>query len=291
MNFLSKSLLITALLGFVPGASLSAFQAPEIPEDVKATIRVAVDGGHVPGIVVGIINPRGTAYFSYGSPRPPLSGTLDENSVFYTGSISKVFISVILADMVERGEVGLDDPLQTYLPEGVRAPTRNGRSITLAHLASHSSGLPHNAPGRDSIETVYRALSSHTLRRDIGSEYEYSNWGFDLLANSLALHAGRTYEELLFERLTDELGMSDTRIALTPDMENRLAAESYGSDFEEKTGPGMQWKHIKSTAHDLLTFLAANMGLTETSLGSAMQMTHVSRVSDPTRDGHSIGLG
>ncbi len=231
MNLLSKSLLITALLGFVPVASLSAFQATEIPEDVKATIRVAVDGDYAPGIVVGLINPHGTAYFSYGSRRPPLNGSLDENSVFYTASIHKTFSSVILADMVERGEVGLDDPLQTYLPEGVRAPTRNGRSITLAHLASHSSGLPVNAPrGRDSIEIGYRALSSHTLRRDIGSEYEYSNWGFNLLVNSLALRAGKTHEELLFERLTDELGMSDTGIALTPDMENRLAVVPSGSD-------------------------------------------------------------
>ena len=74
-------LLATAILGlFASGLPLAA-QAPEIPEDVRATIQALVDEGYITGIVVGVINPHGTAYFSYGEPRPPQTGTLDENSL------------------------------------------------------------------------------------------------------------------------------------------------------------------------------------------------------------------
>ncbi len=132
MKLAFRSLLLTAILGLVVAAPLPAEQAPEIPDDFKATIRALVDAGYVPGIVVGLINPDGRAYFSYGSPAPPLTGTLDENSVFDVASITKVFTSVLLAEMVERGDVRLDDPIEMYLPDGVRAPTRNGQSITLA---------------------------------------------------------------------------------------------------------------------------------------------------------------
>ena len=72
--------------------------------------------------------------------------TLDGDSVFEVGSISKVFTAILLADMIERGEVRLDDPVSKYLPAPVTVPRRNGREITLKDLTTHSSGLPRE-PG------------------------------------------------------------------------------------------------------------------------------------------------
>ena len=67
---------------------------------------------------------------------------VDGDTVFEIGSITKVFTALLLQDMVERGEMKLDDPVQKYLPASVHMPTYKGKPITLLHLATHTSSLP-----------------------------------------------------------------------------------------------------------------------------------------------------
>src|ERR1041385_1447511 len=83
------------------------------------------------GIVVGVIEPAGRRVVAYGNLAKGDPRTLDGNTIFEIGSISKVFASLLLADMVSRKEVTLDDPAAQYLPEHVRMPERNGRPIRL----------------------------------------------------------------------------------------------------------------------------------------------------------------
>src|SRR4051812_18900798 len=83
------------------------------------------------GIVVGIIDANGRRYISHGAfgvndPRPAGNDT-----VFEIGSTTKIFTSTILADMVRRGEVSLDDPVARYLPPEAKIPRRGGKQITL----------------------------------------------------------------------------------------------------------------------------------------------------------------
>src|SRR5215510_12773845 len=74
------------------------------------------------GIVVGMIEPTGTRVVSYGKRDRGDSPAVDGDTVFEIGSVTKVFTSLLLADMVRRGEVALDDPIAKYLPETVRVP-------------------------------------------------------------------------------------------------------------------------------------------------------------------------
>ena len=103
-----------------------------IPEDIKETIRSQVENGHNVGIAVGVVTPCGTEYYSYGHLTASGDRAVDEDTVFEIGSVTKVFTTILLADMVERGEVSLDDPIDQYLPSSVTVPTRNDRPITLA---------------------------------------------------------------------------------------------------------------------------------------------------------------
>jgi serine-type D-Ala-D-Ala carboxypeptidase/endopeptidase len=155
------------------------------------------------GIVVGIIEPHKTA--------------------------------LIAADMAQRDELRLDDPIAKYLPTNVKVPERQGRQITLIDLATHTSGLPRmpenfhpkdpNNPYADySLDALYSFLSSHELRRDIGIKYVYSNLGFGLLGLGLAQRAGVDYEQLVVKRICDPLGMSSTRITLSDALRERFAA-------------------------------------------------------------------
>ena len=186
------------------------------------------------GIVVGVLTPQGSRVVAYGTfdddqdKRVPSA-----ESVYEIGSNSKVFTSLLLMDMVQRGEVKLDDPVSKYLPKTVHMPARNGKEITLLDLAMHVSGLPRmpsNFAPKDpdnpyadyTVQQMFDFLSSYQLTRDIGEKYEYSNLAVGLLGNTLALRAGTDYETLLRTRILQPLGMSSTGIVLTSDMRARL---------------------------------------------------------------------
>ncbi|HEY3887964.1 MAG TPA: serine hydrolase [Caulobacteraceae bacterium] len=240
-------------------------------------------------IVVGVVDGDGRRVVAHGAlaegdPRP-----LDGDTVFEIGSITKVFTGLVLADMVGRGEVRLDDPVARYLPAGATMPERGGRQITLVDLATHTAGLPRwpddIAPGDLSpkdwsnpyadytVEQLHAFLAAHRLRRDIGAGHAYSNLGVGLLGRALARRAGVDFEALVRQRITGPLGMPDTAIELSPDQQARFAV---GHDQARR--PVAAWAMptfagagaLRSTTDDLLTFLAAELGFIETPLRAAM---------------------
>lgn len=238
------------------------------------------------GIVVGVIEPKGRRVVAYGALEKGDPRSLNGDTIFEIGSATKVFTSLVLAEMVERGEVALEDPVAKYLPATVKTPSRNGRSITLIDLATHTSGLPRlpgNMSPKDpsnpyadySVEQLYQFLSTYQLTRDIGSQYEYSNLGGGLLGHVLALRASTSYEALVESRISKPLGMNSTRITLTPELKARLAAGHNTAmdtvenwDLPTLAGAGA----LRSSTNDLLTFLAANLGYVKTPLAPAMAL-------------------
>src|SRR5580698_2623471 len=94
------------------------------------------------GIVAGIIDAKGRRIVSYGSLAKVDKRPLNGDTVFEIGSMTKVFTSLVLMDMVQKGEVAVTDPISKYLPVSVKVPERNGKKISLQDLATQSSGLP-----------------------------------------------------------------------------------------------------------------------------------------------------
>lgn len=269
--------------------------AQDFPPDsaVQAIIEERVDGGFSTGIVLGLLRSDGSrVVFAYGDPGPDAL-PLADSSVFEIGSITKAFTGVLLADMVERGEVALDDPVSKYLPDDVTMPTRDGREITLLDLATHHSALPrlptNLAPADASnpyadytTERLYAFLSGYELPRDIGEAYEYSNLATGLLGFVLARAAGMDYEELVHERILEPLGMGMSGIALTPAME-RWAVDGHGLDgtvvpywdIPTLAGAG----GLRSDVDDMLSFIEANIGEPTNDLERAMRASHQPRES------------
>ncbi len=254
------------------------------------------------GIVVGVIEPDGRRVIAYGTLANGDTRTLDGNTIFEIGSITKVYTSLLLADMVSRKEVTLDDPAAKYLPDNVRMPERNGISITLLDLSTHRSGLPPNPTNLKlnprnpyaadySVNDLYEFLSGCILPRDPGSEFEYSNLGAGLLGRLLAYRAGMDYETLIGTRITRPLSMPDTGITLSSSMQQRMAtghnamlAPVGNSELLTLAGAGA----LRSSANDMLTFLEAFLGYSESPLAPAMKaMLEVRRPAGQTE----IGLG
>ncbi len=242
------------------------------------------------GVVVGVIEPAGKRVVTYGSSGAKDGRPLDGDTVFQLGSVTKVFTALLLADMVQRGEVKLDDPASKYLPTGVRMPQR-GRPITLLDLATHRSGLPSMPTNFDleaqpnpieaySLDDLYEFLGSYTPDSEPGEKGAYSNVGVALLGRLLAQRAGMDYEALLKVRVLGPLGMHSSSITLSEDQGSRLAP---GHDryqrpvdtWEMKTLQGSG--SLRSTANDMLLFLSASLGYLDTPLKAALEYQRTTR--------------
>lgn len=237
---------------------------------------------HSMGIVVGIIEPSGRRVVSFGRMSATDASPPDGDTVFQIGSVSKVFVGLLLADMVERGEVGIDDPASKYLPSGVTMPER-GRPITLIDLSKHMSGLPSMPTNFDleadpnpyaayTPEELYSFLSHYSLPREPGRQ-AYSNLGVALLGRLLARNSRKEYETLLQERVLKPLNLTDTSITVSPNQARRLAP-----GHDRFLDPVETWEmrampasgSMRSTVNDLLEFLAYNLGQKSSALDAAM---------------------
>jgi len=273
-------------------------------EEVKHILQDRIDRAkRGVGIVIGLVDEKGARVITYGKANQDSNLALDGNTVFEIGSVTKVFTATLLADMVERGEVSLNDPISKYLPKTVKTPTRDGKEITLFDLATQTSGLPRlpaNFAPKDprnpyadySLDQMYAFLSGYSLTRGIGEKYEYSNFGVGLLGHILALRAKTDYETLVRKRIGEPLGMSDTKIKLTPEMLTRLATGHNPAlmpvanwDLPTLAGAGA----LRSTVNDMMKFVAANLGLKKSPLLVAMQKAQQSQRATGQAD-LSIGL-
>jgi serine-type D-Ala-D-Ala carboxypeptidase/endopeptidase len=299
------------LLGAL-AASVGGFRAlADAPSDaaIGAILqeRVGKDQQSI-GIVAVVSDGAGSRLVAYGAT--PDNRKLDGDTVFEIGSITKVLTALILADMVERGEVAMTDPVAKYLPASVVVPEFQGKPITLLDLATYTSGLPNmpdNFVPKDqldhwaalpnpfadyTVEKLYAFLSGYELKYPPGTHYEYANLGFGLLGHALARRAGKMYEALLMERICDPLGLRSTRITLTESMGSRLAQGHNGRleptplwDFAALDGTGA----VRSTANDLTVFLEACLERRQTPLQPASRRLLETR--RPAECGLEAGLG
>jgi serine-type D-Ala-D-Ala carboxypeptidase/endopeptidase len=221
-------------------------------------------------------------------------------SVFEIGSITKVFTATLLADMARDGMVALDDPVAEHLPT---APPVLGRAITLEDLACHRSGLPrlpkgllgpalagnrHDPYARVDAAWLDAAVARTQPRREPGAKVVYSNYGAGLLGYALARRAGRTYDELVQERVCAPLGMRTTGMAVDGGRlaagHTRLGRRAAHWHFDALAGAGA----LRSTVADLVAFLRLQAGEPPGPLADAARETQVERVR---RGSVGFGLG
>jgi CubicO group peptidase (beta-lactamase class C family) len=236
-------------------------------------------------------------------------GPLNARSLFEIGSITKTFTSLLLADGVVRGEWSLDTPVRDLLPVSSTVPSRGSVEITLEHLATHTSGLP-NAPipivagtvemlrGRDPYarlteDGLLRELGTAKLKRTPGTgRIHYSNLGVGVLGLALGHALGRSYADLVVERICHPLGLVDTRVhsQLSTEQRSRLVTghRGRGRPAEPWLLKGMPAAGaLRSTAKDLLRFLSAQLNPKDTALADAILLTQVQRGEHRL----AIGLG
>lgn len=226
--------------------------------------------------------------------------TDDGAQMYEIGSVSKVFTGLLLAQAVERGHLKLEDKLGELLKDKVPVMTPGVAAVNLRQLVTHSSCLPRQAVPPRSIEDAGREIRNYTreqLWEALGKvpggsppcARDYSNFGFAILGELLAVRYGTTWEALVRDRITGPVGMKDTVVELGPRRE-RMAAPFDGEvdtafwDMRAYAGAG----GLRSTAADMLLFARAVAAGRKGPLGPAAE-----RLVTPlgASDGEEIGYG
>lgn len=257
----------------IPPPTYDPAMAPVRVDDLHSVLdgdlAVALKSGELApstgsGVSIAILDHGVRRFFSYGAAKP--------DSIFEIGSITKTFTGLVLSQMVEQGKVKFDDPVRKLLPPGtVQKPA--GAEISLLDLATQHSGLPRmpdNFQPTDAANpyadyhatNLYAYLAKHGVAKPDSPGFLYSNVGFGLLGQALAVRAGTAYPALLAEEVLDPLGMHDTTIALTPAQQARFLPGHTGDhhpahawDLDAFASAGA----IRSTASDMLIFLEGNL--------------------------------
>jgi CubicO group peptidase (beta-lactamase class C family) len=278
---------LALLLSFAPTALADE---TDYEKSIEAFLQSNFDQRNC-GMVVALVDAKGTKIFAAGKCDDGTDREVDADTLFEIGSVSKTFTALLALEMDQRGEIKLDDPVAKYLPATVKVPSRNGKEITLQHLAEQSSGLPHdgdNLHPKDpkklfedySAEKLHEFVSGYTLKQDPGSQFVYSNAGMALVGEALSRRAGMPLDRLMTERICGPLHMDSSRMTLTPEVKSRLAQ---GHDQSGAPMPSYEFGiidgagGIKSSANDMIKYVSASLGLTPSPLTPLMEKSHVIR--------------
>lgn len=148
---------------------------------------------------------------------PPMDGEVR------IGSNTKTFVAVVVMQLVQEGKVGLDEPIETYLPGLIKGEGIDGSKITVRQLLQHTSGLPeytdttpgsgdifqikdHYIPPRDLLDTALGKPAAF----EPGTQWAYTNTNYVVLGMLVERVSQRPVGEQIDERIVKKLGLSHT---------------------------------------------------------------------------------
>ena len=226
-------------------SSQAGFDATRLAR-IDELAREYVENGHMPGLRIVIQrNGRIVRDVITGFRDTEAKAPLTSDTIFRIYSMTKPVTGVAIMQLVERGLVGLHDPVARFLPGfadlavwGDQTDSRAGASMTVWHLLTHTSGLTYDDSSADGVPALYagadlysgpdldsfvRRLEQLPLASAPGTRWEYSV-GMDVLGRIVEVASGDAFDTYLSENVFDPLGMEDTGFRVPDEKIFRFAA-------------------------------------------------------------------
>ncbi|HSE47215.1 MAG TPA: serine hydrolase domain-containing protein [Gemmatimonadales bacterium] len=190
------------------------------------------------------------------------------DALFQIGSITKVFTTTLLMQLVDEGRLELDAPVRTYLPQFALAEPDRAARVTIRHLVTHTSGIEGDffldtGRGDDCVERYVLAMGALPGLHPLGEMWSYCNAGFVVAGRIIERLTGLTWDQALKQRLLEPAGISSMGTLPEEAILGRAAAGHMPNAQGEIQTAGT-WALPRSngpagatpfaTARDLLTF-------------------------------------
>jgi CubicO group peptidase (beta-lactamase class C family) len=280
---------------------------------------VTIDTGHwnrrlaelaekhdVPGATLGVLHDEQVSESAYGvlNARTGVETTTD--SLFQIGSISKVWTTTLVMQLVDEGKLQLDAPLIEVLPELRLSDPGVTAKVTMRHLLTHTSGIDGDVftdtgRGDDCLEKYTAALADAAQNHPLEATWSYCNSGFSLAGRVVEKLTGGTWDAAVRERLVAPLGLTHTVTLPEEALLHRAAVGHVTHDGKQTVAPvwGIPRSagpagSIVSTVADVLKFARMHLdgGREVLSAASAAAMAeHQVELPDKHLLGDSWGLG
>ena len=265
-------------LGAAGGAASAAPSKGEA-ESLKSRAQGLVEAGY-PAVLAAVTDSKGeSAGVAVGKGNletgqaPPMDGEVR------IGSNTKTFVAVVVMQMVQEGKVGLDEPIETYLPGLIKGEGIDGSRITVRQLLQHTSGLPEYTDTTPGSGDIFQVKDHYIPPRDLldtalgkpaqfepGAQWKYTNTNYLVLGMLVERVSQRPVGEQIDERIVKKLGLSHTYFPAPGDRSIKgthpqgyhLSAEGKLEDITEMD-PAWGWAAgaMVSTPSELNTFFQA----------------------------------
>jgi CubicO group peptidase (beta-lactamase class C family) len=284
------------LIAVIATAGAPAARADSVDDYVARQMEVQ----HVPGLSLAVIDHGRTVKLkSYGKASLELSAPMTPDSVIEIGSLTKSFTAAAIMLLVQDHKVTLDDHIDRYIKEAPPA----WHDITIRELLNHTSGLAADGIATDAKTELAdfseaEFLASATalpLQAPPGTDFAYSNLGYDLLSIIVSRVSGQSYRDFLQARIFGPAGMSATRVAdrtaITP---NKAQGYLWARGALHLCVPRSSTRFrgsgsLQSTVRDLVRWDAVLSGNTLLTADSRKQMWTSGALSDGKTTGYGFG--
>jgi len=221
----------------------------------------------VPGVAIAVVHDDKVVYIKgFGVRRVGATRKIDVNTVFQLASVSKPVGAAVIAGAITRGYVKWDDPVAKYLPGFTLSDSYVGRTVTIADMYAHRSGLPDHAG--DLLEdlgfdraTILQRLALEPLK-PFRVTYNYTNFGITAAAQAVANAAHESWEDLSRDLLYRPLGLRSTssRHADYRNASDRAALHvrvgtKWEAKFDRDPDPESPAGGVSSSIHDMAQWL------------------------------------
>lgn len=255
---------------------------------VDSLARSYAEQQNAQSLAIAVIHKNKLNSFFYGETAKGNNTLPDGNTLYEIGSVTKTFTASLLADLVNKGTISLDDTITKFLPDSV-AMNPALQKITFKTLANHTSGLPRLADNIDKNpkfnqadpyavydrKALFSFLKHVKPTREPEEEFEYSNIGYGLLGELISIISKKPYMQLMKEQLLTPLEMTNTSDKIDP--KNKNIAKPYNKNGEEVAYWHFQaltsTGGLKSSLNDLLRYTIAQLTFPETDIQRAMHLT------------------
>lgn len=195
------------------------------------------------GISVGFINNNEEYYTAYGNLNEGSQTKINKNSIFELASITKILTSNLIAQAVSEKKIKVDDYIDRFLPKEYVLNKNLKNKIKISDLASHQSGLPDIDFGKlielnpqqpvSSVneQTLITIINNCSELKDYG-KYRYSTIGYTLLGQILENVYGKSYGEIIRDKIIDPLQMTNT-LTKDFDVKNKTVGHNPNGGIQE----------------------------------------------------------
>lgn len=279
---------VPATLAAVVLAGCTASSAP--PPSFPAAIQEAEDaafealrGGETTAVGIAITTARETAWSrTFGMADVARGLPADPSTMFGIGSVSKMFATVAVMQLVEQGRLGLEDPVVQHLP-AFRMVDERYRDITVGMLLDHTSGLPgtvfrggfQTATVAGYADEALATFVNERLRAAPGYEGTYCNDGFTLAEKVVEAVSGVPFVEYVHRSILVPLGMAHSAFPLASFPPGSFAAYHLNGIPMPQEYVTYAAGGLYSTPDDLAAFARVFLGAGATGSGAVLSPSSV----------------